>query len=98
MIEIENKIPEMLKISMIESNNGQIEGLPKNPRLWEDYEIDNLVASIEQTPELLEARPIIVVKRSLKKYVTLGGNMRLAALKKINISYEIYKQWLKNID
>lgn len=69
-----------IKLSELQDNRGQIEGLPTNPRQWSSAEVASLAKSIEQTPELLEARGIIVLPHN-GKYVVLGGNMRLAALK-----------------
>lgn len=70
-----------LKISDLESNVGQIPGLPKNPRKWSEDEVNILAASLLETPELFEARPIICVQHG-EKYVILGGNMRFEASKK----------------
>jgi len=73
-----------LPLSRLEPNKGQIEGLPQNPRTWTQTDIDKLAASLIETPELFEARPIIVVPTSNEsnKYVILGGNLRYAASKK----------------
>ena len=70
-----------LKISDLEGNIGQIPGLPKNPRKWSEDEVSALAASLLETPELFEARPIICVPYG-EKYVILGGNMRFEASKK----------------
>ena len=69
-----------LKLSALELNSGQIEGLPVNPRQWSKSDIDALAKSLVETPELFEARPIIVVPHK-KKYVILGGNLRYEASK-----------------
>lgn len=66
-------------------NTGQIAGLPSNPRQWTKAQLDNLKASIEETPELLEARGCIVDYHD-GKYVCLGGNMRYAACKALGMS------------
>lgn len=66
-------------------NTGQIAGLPANPRQWTKAQLDNLKASIEETPELLEARGCIVDYHE-GKYVCLGGNMRYAACKALGMS------------
>ena len=71
-----------IKESLIDPNNGQIEGLPSNPRKWSEEELENLKKSILETPELLEARGIIVVPNN-ERYIVLGGNMRLAALRSL---------------
>lgn len=73
---------EKIKISKIVQNNGQIEGVPKNPRQWSKEDVDRLARSIEETPELLEARGCIVYPHD-GKYIVLGGNMRLAACKQL---------------
>ena len=70
-----------LNISDLEGNIGQIPGLPKNPRKWSEDEVSVLAASLLETPELFEARPIICVPYG-EKYVILGGNMRFEASKK----------------
>lgn len=66
-------------------NTGQIAGLPSNPRQWTKAQLDELKASIEETPELLEARGCIVDYHE-GKYVCLGGNMRYAACKALGMS------------
>lgn len=70
------------KLSRLAMNTGQIPGLPKNPRQWTATDVDRLARSIQETPELLDARPLIVVEHG-NKLVVLGGNLRLAALKKL---------------
>ena len=69
-----------IKLAEIQPNRGQIEGLPKNPRKWGKSELERLKRSIEDTPELMDARGLIVVRNG-DKYVVLSGNMRYAAVK-----------------
>ena len=69
-----------IRIEDMEINAGQIEGLPSNPRQWTNEEMERLKKSIKDTPELLEARGAIVYPHG-GKYVVLGGNMRLSAVK-----------------
>lgn len=76
---------QRIAIDLIEMNTGQIAGLPANPRQWTKAQLDNLKASIEETPELLEARGCIVDYHE-GKYVCLGGNMRYAACKALGMS------------
>lgn len=73
-----------LPIAKLAMNTGQIEGLPANPRQWTQDDLEKLAASIDQTPELLEARGAIVVQHG-NKYIVLGGNMRLTAAKKLGL-------------
>jgi len=61
---------EKVKISEVKTN-------PKNPRLIKDDKFRKLVKSIQDFPEMLELRPIVVDENN----IVLGGNMRLKALK-----------------
>ena len=69
-----------IKLTDLVLNEGQITGLPTNPRQWTRAELENLKKSLQETPELLEARGILVYPWE-GKYLVLGGNMRLSALK-----------------
>lgn len=71
-----------IKVNELLPNTGQIEGLPSNPRQWTKDEMDSLKKSISETPELLEARGAIVYPYG-GKYIVLGGNMRLSAVKSL---------------
>lgn len=72
-----------IRLTDLEQNKGQVEGLPSNPRQWGKGELDDLVKSIRETPELLEARGLIVWPFG-GKYIILGGNMRFSALREMN--------------
>lgn len=72
----------MLKLSKLEANRGQIEGLPKNPRIIKDEKFKKLVKSIEENPEMTSLREILVYPHN-GKYVVIGGNMRLKAMKEL---------------
>lgn len=72
---------EYLPIAALRQNTGQIEGLPSNPRQWTQTDIDRLAKSLEETPELFEARPLIVYPYG-NEYVILGGNLRYEGAKK----------------
>lgn len=48
---------------------------PSNPRAIRKDQLDKLVKSLREFPEMLEARPIVVDP----DFVVLGGNMRLKA-------------------
>lgn len=57
-----------------------------NPRVIKDFKFKKLVQSIQEFPEMLEKRPIVVDENM----IVLGGNMRLkacieAGLKKIDV-------------
>jgi len=70
-----------LPLSKLETNIGQIPDLPMNPRQWTQEQVESLAKSLNETPELFEARPILVVPYG-GKYVILGGNMRYEASRK----------------
>lgn len=76
---------QRIAISLLETNKGQIEGLPANPRQWTKAQFEQLKASIKETPELLEARGCIVDYHD-GKYVCLGGNMRYMACKDLGMT------------
>src|SRR5690554_1855902 len=59
-------------------NTGQITGVPKNPRLIKDEKFDKLVKSIQEDPEMLHLREILVYPYA-GKYVIIAGNMRFRA-------------------
>jgi len=71
---------KQIKISDIEENVGQIEGLPKNPRKIEESELEELAVSIKELPLLLEARPVIVFPFN-NKFVAIAGNQRTKSAK-----------------
>lgn len=64
-----------LKLSQLAPNTGQIPGLPVNPRQWTKSDVDGIAKSLRETPELFEARPMLVIPHD-GKYVILGGNLR----------------------
>lgn len=64
-----------LKLAELAPNTGQIPGLPINPRQWTKGDVDKIAASLKETPELFEARPVLVIPHD-GKYVILGGNLR----------------------
>ena len=82
MIEVINTI--QIPLSKLVPNNGQIEGIPKNPRFIRNERFEKLVKSIQDNPEFLGARELIVHKQG-EKYIVLCGNMRFRASKELNI-------------
>jgi hypothetical protein len=77
-------IHTFLPLAQLVRNEGQIKGLPTNPRQWTKAEITRLKKSIKETPELLEARGLIVYTHK-DKYIVLGGNMRYTALSELKV-------------
>ena len=67
---------KLVKISEVKPN-------PKNPRVIKDGKFQKLVKSIQEFPDMLNKRPLIVFTDVDGKYVVLGGNMRLKALNEL---------------
>lgn len=74
-----------ISLSQLELNDGQLEGLPKNPRFIKDEKFNDLVRSIEQSPEFLEARPLLVYQYAKGRYIAIAGNMRLRACRALKM-------------
>ena len=71
-----------IKIKDLATNDGQIEGLPKNPRQIRDHRYEKLKKSIEDAPEMLQLRELLVYPHG-GKFVIIGGNMRYRACKEL---------------
>jgi len=67
---------KLVKITDVKPN-------PKNPRIIKDGKFQKLVKSIQEFPDMLNKRPLIVFTDVDNKYVVLGGNMRLKALNEL---------------
>lgn len=65
---------EKWKVSEVKAN-------PNNPRVIKDDKFKKLVKSIQDFPEMLELRPIVVNSDG----IVLGGNMRLKACKEAGL-------------
>ena len=57
-----------MKITEIKPN-------PNNPRICKDHKFKQLIKSIQDFPQMLELRPIVIDENNM----VLGGNMRLKA-------------------
>lgn len=74
-----------IKTEFLELNNGQLKGLPKNPRFIKDEKFNALVQSVQKSPEFLDARPLLVYPLDKGKYIVLCGNMRLRACRELGM-------------
>lgn len=74
---------ELEKVKNIKPN-------PQNPRTIKQKQLQKLVFSIKEFPEMLETRPLILDENN----IVLGGNMRLKALKKLKID----ETWVIKVD
>ena len=71
-----------LPISKLVNNTGQIEGLPANPRQIDKTDYERLLKSLKEDPDFLVHKPLHVYEHN-DKYIVLGGNQRLRALKEL---------------
>jgi len=77
-VRTNKKKMKLVKISEVKPN-------PKNPRVIKDGKFQKLVKSIQEFPDMLNKRPLVVFTDVDNKYVVLGGNMRLKACKEIGL-------------
>ena len=73
---------QSVKISDLSPNTGQVEGLPKNPRIIKDERYKKLLKSIKEDPEMLQLREVIAY-RYKGLLIVIAGNMRLKACKEL---------------
>lgn len=74
-----------INIKDIKTNDGQIEGLPRNPRQIRDARFEALKKSITDAPEMLNLRELLVYPYE-NKFVIIGGNMRYRACKELGFT------------
>jgi site-specific DNA-methyltransferase (adenine-specific) len=79
-----NMQTQLVKIKDLKNNTGQINGLPKNPRILKDDKFIKLKKSLEDDPEMLELREVIAYDNN-GELIVICGNMRLKALKELGI-------------
>lgn len=75
---------EILPISKLHPNKGQVKGLPKNPRFVRDDKFNKLKQSLTDDPEFMQLREIVAYDNN-GELVIIGGNMRYRALKDLGI-------------
>lgn len=73
----------VLAIRLLDYNKGQLEGLPKNPRFFRDFRYEAMKKSIEESPEMLSLRELIVFPYADGRYIVVCGNLRLRACKEL---------------
>lgn len=76
--------PIFIAVADIDNNTGQIPDVKPNPREIDTEGFDLLKTQITEYPELLEHRGLLVYPFE-GRYVTIGGNQRLRALKDLGI-------------
>ena len=83
---------EVINIMCLELNDGQIVGIPKNPRYLKGEEHDKLKKSLKDSPELLQYKPLMVYAIEGGKSVVICGNMRL------RICQELHNEGVEGFD
>lgn len=72
-----------LQLSALELNAGQLGWMPRNPREWTKDDVARTARSIEEDPDFLEERPLLVVPSDVDgKFVVFGGNLRSEGARK----------------
>lgn len=72
----------LIDITILDNNEGQVPGLHPNPREIDDDNFDRLKIQIQEYPELLDYRALMVYPHK-GRFVAIGGNMRLRALREL---------------
>lgn len=92
------KETKTLKVYQLRNNLGQVEGLPKNPRVIKDEKFARLKQSIQDNPDMLKIKELVVLPfkekgehQSQQIYLVIGGNMRLHALKDLGVTDVVCK-------
>ena len=72
----------LILISKLSFNTGQIPDVPKNPRFIKTERYEKLKKSLQDNPEMLSARELLVYNYD-GELIVIGGNMRLRAAKEL---------------
>ena len=72
-----------IPLDLLEPNEGQLEGLPANPRKISESKFELLKENIMQYPEMLELRRMKVYPLDNGHYIVIDGNMRLRAMQEL---------------
>lgn len=75
-----------IEMSQLEPNEGQLDGLPANPREIKKEKLELLKENIQKYPEMLKLRGLIVYPLEDGKYIIIGGNMRYQAMSELGFS------------
>lgn len=67
----------------LQPNEGQLEGLPANPRQISEEKYNLLKKNIQDYPEMLKLRGLMVYPMADGQYIVVGGNMRYRAMSEL---------------
>ena len=74
-----------IEIRDLRPNSGEVEGLPRNPRKISKKNLEKLKKSVQDAPEMLRLRELIVVPHG-DQFVVIAGNQRLEAAKAVGMT------------
>lgn len=77
-------------INLVDNNDGQIEGVKRNPREMTEAEFKKLKKSLSKNPDFTAISELKLYKYG-ERYITIGGNMRLRAMKELGWQHVIGK-------
>lgn len=73
-----------IPIRNLRPNSGDVEGLPRNPRKISKKNLEKLKKSVQDAPEMLRLRELIVVPHD-GAFIVIAGNQRLEAAKAVGM-------------
>ena len=73
-----------IAIRSLRANSGEVDGLPRNPRKISKKMLEKLKKSLQESPEMLRLRELIVVPHG-DGFVVIAGNQRLEAAKAVGM-------------
>lgn len=79
--EIKIELAQLKPIQII-NNDGQLKGLPKNPRLIKDDKFEDLKKSISECEVMTAIREVVVTPYN-DNYIVIAGNQRFKAMEEL---------------
>lgn len=74
-----------IPIRDLRANNGEVEGLPRNPRKISKKNLEKLKKSVQDAPEMLRLRELLVFPYG-GQFIVIAGNQRLEAAKAVGMA------------
>lgn len=71
----------LLPLDKLELNEGQLDGVPENPRDCTEDKFEELKKSLSEDSEMLEYKCLYVYPLGNGKHIIIGGNMRCLAMR-----------------
>ena len=81
------KDPRVIPLEKLRLNEGQLKWLPKNPRTWTQTDLDKTAKSLDEDPDFLQDRPVLVVEGVEEgTFIVFAGNLRTMAAQQLEWS------------